>query len=284
MFWGANPVVIKVGLDDAPPLRLAWMRFALGGAVVVLWAVATGRLRDFRVRRVEWWTLAHLGLLLTLQTAITNIGTSMTSASHATIILNTYAVHTVLLAHFMIPGDRLTPRRLLGVLVAYGGTVALFVRQAAAGTPTLLGDAIIMASALLLAERTVYLARAVQTMDPVKLLLSQAVIGSAILIALSTVFEAAPTRWTARLAVALIYQGAVVAGFNFVVNLWLLQRYRPSGLAAFFLTQPVFGVLTAAAITGDRLTPDLVVAAVALAAGIGLSRQWRRRRGPSRAG
>jgi hypothetical protein len=28
--WGGNAVAIKAGLDDAPPLRLAWMRFVAG--------------------------------------------------------------------------------------------------------------------------------------------------------------------------------------------------------------------------------------------------------------
>jgi len=62
-----------------------------------------------------------------------------------------------------------------------------------------------------------------------------------------------------------------VAGFCFVVNLWLLKRYRPSGLAAFFLTQPIFGVVAAALVTGDALTPALLVACLAVAAGIGLT-------------
>jgi len=36
LFWGGNPVAIKLGLEDAPPLRLAWMRFVVGGVVIVL--------------------------------------------------------------------------------------------------------------------------------------------------------------------------------------------------------------------------------------------------------
>jgi len=34
LFWGVNPVAIKAGLEDAPPFRLAALRFLLGGAVV----------------------------------------------------------------------------------------------------------------------------------------------------------------------------------------------------------------------------------------------------------
>ncbi|MBI4247824.1 MAG: DMT family transporter [Candidatus Rokubacteria bacterium] len=271
LFWGANPVAIKFGLEDSPPLRLAGYRFVVGIVVILGWAWRTGRLAGFRIRRDERRPLLVLGVLMTIQIASMNIATAMTSAAHVAIILNSYAVHIVLLAHFLIPGDRLIARRLVGVLAAYGGIVTLFVREAAPGAPTFAGDLVVFASALILAERTVYMAGAVQRIDPVKLLLSQAVIGIVSFWALSLVFEPEPTRWTLRLAGAVIFQGAVVSGFNFVVNLWLLKRHRPSTLSTFFLSQPIFGVLAAAVFTGDALTPDLLLASVAVAAGIGLT-------------
>lgn len=270
VFWGANPVAIKIGLADAPPLRLAAYRFLVGGAVIVVWALLTGRLASFRIARAEIRPLVVLGLLFAAQIGGMNIGTSLTSASHAAIILNLYAVHTVVLAHFMIPGDRLSSRRLAGVLVAYSGIVIL-ARGHAGGEATLVGDAIMFLSALLLAERTVYLARMVQTLEPVKLLLAQAAIGTLLFVLASVWLETTGTRWTGTLVAAIAYQGVVVAGFNFVVNLWLLKRYRPSSLAALFLTQPVFGVITAALFTGDVITGDLLLASVAVAVGIGIT-------------
>ncbi len=271
ILWGANPVAIKLGLEDAPPIRLAWMRFLVGGVVIGLWAWVTGRFGGFRMKRSEWRPLVFLGLLFTLQIGSMNIGTSLTSAAHSAILLNLYAVHTVVLAHFLIPGDRLTLRKLAGVLIAYAGIILLFARQIGRGAPTLLGDAIMVVSSFVLAERTVYLAGAVRRFDPVKLLLSQALIGTTIFVVVSLVFEPSPTRWTGRLATSIAYQGVLIAGFNFVVNLWLLRRYRPSALAAFFLTQPIFGVVAAALVTGDPLTPDLLLASLAVAVGIGLT-------------
>ena len=271
LLWGANSVVIKLGLEDTPPLRLAGMRVVVGGIVICLWAWATGRFAAFRVERWEWRPLAILGLLFSVQMGATNIGTWLTSASHATVLVNLYAVHTVVLAHFMIPGDRLSVRKLGGVLVAYSGIVALFASQWSHGAPTLLGDVIVTLAGILLAERTVYLARAVQRLDPVKLLLAQAVVGTACFALASFLVEPTSTRWTARLAGSIAYQGVLISGFNFVVNLSLLRDYRPSALSAFFLTQPIFGVVAAALVAGDPLTPVLVLACVAVAAGIGLT-------------
>ena len=39
ILWSGNPISIKIGLEDAPPLRLGWMRFLLGGIVAILWAI-----------------------------------------------------------------------------------------------------------------------------------------------------------------------------------------------------------------------------------------------------
>jgi drug/metabolite transporter (DMT)-like permease len=271
LFWGGNTVAIKLGLLDAPPLRLAWMRFLLGGLVIALWGWSTGRMAGFAIARHEWWPLGVLGLIFTAQIGLMNVGTSLTSAAHGSVVLNLYAVHTVVLAHFLIPGDRLTARRLAGAIVAYGGIVLLFADDRTSAGASLLGDALVFASALLLAERQIYLARAVQRLDPVKLLLAQAAVATPLFIVLSAVLEPEPTRWTLRLGTSLAYQGALIAGFCFVINLWLLQRYRPSALAALFLTQPIFGVFGAAFVAGDPLSVQLLVACLAVAAGIGLS-------------
>jgi drug/metabolite transporter (DMT)-like permease len=271
IFWGANSVAIKIGLIDIPPLRLAAFRFVLGGLVILGWAWMTGRLAGFTIASHEWRPLGNLGLFLGVQVASLNIGTAMTSASHAAVLLNLYAVHIVVLAHFFIPGDRLTPRRLAGVLVAYAGIALLSARQASGGGATLAGDAVMFASGVLLAERTIYLARAVQHLDPVKMLLAQAAVGVVLFLVGSFVFEPAPTRWTVRLAATLGYQAVLITGFNFVVNLWLLRRYRPSALAPYLLTQPLFGVLAAAVFLAEPLTIDLLVASVAVAVGAGIA-------------
>lgn len=270
--WGGNPVAVKIGLADAPPLRLAGLRFLLGGACILAYALWTRRAGLLRLRPGEPRTMASLGLLFAAQIGLMNYGTDLTTAAHSAVLLNTYAVHTVLLAHFFIPGDRLTVRKVAGVLVAYAGIVVLVGPGAGGDRATLVGDVVVALSALLLGERMVYTARAVQRVDPVKLLLAQSVIGSACFFLVSAWWESdRPTRYTLSLAAALGYQGVVVAGFNFLVNAWLLQRYQASGLATISLSSPIFGVVLAALVAGDALTGALLLAAAMVAAGVGLA-------------
>ena len=275
--WGGNPIAVKVALADAPPLRLAWMRFLLGGLTILAYALWTRRAGLLRYRRDEWRMMWSVGVLFAVQIGLMNYGLSLTSAAHATVLLNAYAVHSVLLAHFFMPGDRLSAATLTGVLVAYTGIIVLFARDFSLHGGTLLGDLVVSASALLLGERIVYMARAVQKLDPVKLLIGQSAVGSACFLLASLVWESdTPTRYTASLGLALFYQGVVVAGVLFLVNTWMLQIYRPSVLAAPALTTPLFGLLIARGVIGDALTPALLGSAVLVALGIGIT-TWRTR-------
>lgn len=270
--WGANPVAVKAGLADAPPLRLAFFRFVLGCLTILAYAWWTRHPGVFDVRPGEWRVLISLGVIFSIQIGSMNVGLGLTSATHGAVLLNAYAVHAVTLAHFMIPGDRLTPAKLGGVLIAYAGIVLLFVRDFSFRSETLVGDLIVSASAVLLGERVVYMAKAVQRFDPIKLLVFQSAIGSACFLLVSLVWEAdTPTRYTTTLAGSLLYQGAVVAGFNFVVNSYLYRIYLASALATCSLTTPLFGVLVAAAITGDRLSPEVLLSSLLVASGIGLA-------------
>jgi len=177
--WGANPVAIKLGLADMPPLRLAFMRFVLSAVVIFAYAMLTKRYDVLTIRAGEATPIWSLGLLFVVQVALMNFGLERTTAAHGVIVLNSYAVHTVVFAHFLIPGDRLTPPKLAGVLIAYSGVVLLFARSFSMSSSTLAGDLIVALSAVFLGERIVYIAKAVQRLDPVRLMLYQSIIGSA---------------------------------------------------------------------------------------------------------
>jgi drug/metabolite transporter (DMT)-like permease len=272
VIWAGNPVAIKIGVADCPPLRLAWMRFVLGGLAVLAWSRATSERRVLRIRPGEGWLLVNAGLLFALQVGTMNVGIAHTTAANAVVLFNAYAVHAVVLSHFQIPGDRLTAAKLAGIMVAYAGVVVLFAGTLSFSSETLAGDLLVSASALLLGERVAYTARAVQRLHPTTFLLYQSAVGIACFVAASLWWESGiPTRYTTPFLVSLAFQGIVVAGFNFAMNVALLRVYRPSALTAWGLIGPIAGVIIAAAFSGEPLTPTLWLSSALVAAGIGLA-------------
>jgi drug/metabolite transporter (DMT)-like permease len=277
--WGGNTVAVKIGVADSPPLMLAALRFAIGGICVVAWGLWTRA--PFRLRPGEGWPLLGLGLLFAVQLGLLNIGIWLSTAGHASVLLNAYPVHIVLLAHFLVPGDRLTVATLAGITLGFGGILVLFAGHLLAstepGSTLLAGDLVLSVSAVLLALRQVTLNRQLQRIHPVKPLLAQVIVGTPLFLLLSWGFEPARTVLTWRLGASLFYQGVVIAGFNFIANMSLLKTYRPSGLAAFNLTTPLFGVVATALVIGEPVGWRLAVSALLVAGGIAVATLLRGR-------
>ena len=130
--WSGLGIAIKFGLEDAPPLRLGWLRFVLGALTVLVWALWIRA--DLVPKRGEALALLAVGIMFCLELATMNIGLEKTTASHAAVVLSTYSVWMAVFAHFQVPGDRLTRRKLLAVLVSYSGIVVIFVQGLAIQT------------------------------------------------------------------------------------------------------------------------------------------------------
>lgn len=271
--WAGNPVANKAGLEDAGPLRLGYLRFILGAIVVLVYAIATRQ--SFKVLRHEWVPLGMLGVLFTVQLAFMNVGQDYTTAGHAVVVTTTFPLWTGVFAHFFVPGDRMSRSRTFGTLVAYGGVVAVFYKGFAdSSSDFLIGDLLLLVSAMLLGARQVYLSQLGQGIAQHKLLMAQSVFGIVTFVIASLIFEADEAfTVTTRLVVALFYTGVLIAGLGFIGQTWLLKRYLPSRVTVISLSQPIFGVLFSWWILGESVGGELYVGAVLVVVGSALAQR-----------
>ena len=265
--WSGNSIAIKAGLDYAPALRIGWMRMVAGSVVILAWAIYTKA--DLRIHKGEWWPLISLAVFFAVQIVFMNLGIKHTSAGHATVLIVTSSIWVAVLSHFFIPGDRLDPTRLMGIMVAYGGIVVISTDSLLepGGKSLILGDILSAISGFLLGARIVYNARLVSRINPAKMLLFQAAVGTVAFIIMSAIFEPEPWLWTWELATSLAYQGFVIAGFGFLSMLLLSKHFFPSRIGAVSMTQPVTGILLAWLVLGEDPGELLWVGAVLVMGG-----------------
>jgi len=267
--WGGNAVALKAGLADAPPLRIASMRFLLGGIVTIIWAIWTKQKVTPSKKDIK--PLLGLVAIFIPQIALMNLGQNYTSASHAVIIAATFPIWTGVIAHFTVPDDRLSLLRILGTCIAYTGIVVVFMQDFTGTENTLFGDFLYLCSAILLGLAQVYRSNTLQHVDLAKVLMTQQVVGIFAFLSLGLMFESNPWVITERLVYSVAYQGGVIAGFGFIGNLWLLQRYRPSGVAAISMTTPIWGVVLANLVLNEPLQAMLFLGLALVMAGLSLS-------------
>lgn len=283
--WGLNIVGIKVALAAFPPIWNAFWRALLGLPVIWVWARA-GRIR-LRPAPEEARPLAILGGVFAVQIILLNTSIGWTSAAYASVLLNAAPVYINVIAHFAVPGDRLSWRRLVGLALAFCGVaVAMLGRPdpSFAARPAL-GNALASFTAMIMAGRMVYTQRLVQTIDSTKAMFWQ--VGFAIPIFLVCAALTEPMLvgpLTIGPVLSGLYCAIGVVGVAFVLWVRLLKTNSPGLLSVFVFPTPIFGVLFSALIYGESPSADLIVGLLGVAFGILLVTLERRTGAAKRVG
>lgn len=265
--WGGNAVAMKVALKYMPPLILAGLRFALGAIIILIW----GRFKniDFKIRKDELLSLIILSILFSAQICTFNFGTKYTTAGRSSVLINVNPFLIAILAHFFVPDDKLTIRKIIGLILAFWGVFIVFRDKIETSEPHLLGDVIMLISGFLFSVLTIYTKKLMQRIGVYKILIWEMLFGLVPFFGLSLIFERnAHFAVSLELIIALLYQGGLVASVAFIVWTTLLSRHSASKISAFLFATPLFGVGLSALILSEAITAFLVIGAILVAIGI----------------
>jgi hypothetical protein len=118
--WGSTWLAIKVGLNDLPPLTFAGIRFVI--AAVMLFAIILIRRIRLPATAADWRILAWTGFLnITVNYALVFWGEQYLASGLAALLNATVPLFGLPLAHRYIASERLTARRISGVLLGLAG-------------------------------------------------------------------------------------------------------------------------------------------------------------------
>jgi drug/metabolite transporter (DMT)-like permease len=277
--WGGTPVAIRFTTDRLPPVMVAAIRFGMAAVFMLGWCRAEGS--ELRLRSGQLRPIVLLSCLLFLQIATFNVGVAESNSSHGSLFINTFIFWVAAIEHFVTKSERITPRQFAGLLLAGIAALAVVATEgghaAAAGSasraeqPTLAGDLILLASGCLLGIKVVYTKYAVRSVEPGKLIFWHDVLGTALFLAYSFLFETTRAdSFVLPVVLGLLYQGVVVAGFCFALQAVQLRRYSASQVSVFSAATPLFGIYFGVLFRGDAVSPWLLAAGFCVAVGIWL--------------
>ncbi len=237
-----NQVVIKVTGDGFAPVFQAGLRSAIGFFVLLLWmGWRQGGSLTFNRSQHLWGFVS--GLLFTFEFICMFIALDLSTVSRVSIFFYSMPVWLALVAHFALPGERLTRGRAAGLMLAMAG-VALAMLDRAGGEASLAGDALALAAAfgwggIVLCVRMTPLA----AVPPASQLIYQLLISAPILLLAAPLFgpvirEPEPLHY-----LALIFQAVCIASLGYMFWFWLVKIYRASAVASFSFLSPVLAVI-----------------------------------------
>lgn len=271
LLWGLSQVSIKVANRGVSPIFQAAIRSIIAASLTALWARLRGMPLVHRDR-----TLLHgvtIGLLFGTEFVFVYLGLYYTTASHAVIFLYTAPLFVALGAHWLLPAEPFTGRKLTGLILAFGGVVATLWDSLQYPTQTqLLGDLLSLTAGFLWAATSLYLKRVVRTsMTPSQMLFYQLGFSALQLTVMSLLF--APklvTDLSAMVLASLAYQGIIVAFASYLVWFWLIQVYPVSDISGFTFFTPIFGILLGGVMLQEPLTVKLLIGGGLVAGGMAL--------------
>lgn len=265
---GLNQALIKLVNEGMAPIFQAGMRSAVAFPVVMLFAFLMAR--RLSLKDGSFWPGIFTGLLFSAEFMLLFKSVEYSSVARISILFYTMPMWVALGAHFLIPGEKLTRWRVLGLLLAVAGVVlALSDQEIAAREDAWIGDIMALIGAVFwaciaLTARTTKMANA----SPEMQLIYQLAVSAPIMIGIAIWTGDTYREMTYELFGIFLFQSLIVVGVGFLTWFWVLSIYPASNMASFGFLAPVFGVLAGWQILGEDVSILIVGALVLVAIGI----------------
>lgn len=269
--WGGMYVVSKVVLEIIPPFLLVSLRLLLGTLTLAVLLLLRGWPE---ISRQQWLQVLGVGFVgYGISLSLQFLGTKLSTAANGSLVTSATPAFVLLFAWLLL-GEIITWRRLLSLLLASLGVVAVIDPRAAQLNPELfLGNILLIGAGITWALYSVLVRKNTQTLDVLPFSLV------AFLGGLPVALPASAWEWT-TVGVGEISPG-VVAGVLFLgvistalaMVLWNTAfAVVDASLASLtFFAQPVVGTLLGWLFLGERITPLFLFGGLLIGLGLLIS-------------
>lgn len=267
LLWGSPYALTKIALVTIPPVTLVAGRVALAAAV--LWLVVLVRRKQVPA---TWGFAGRVFIQGTITCVIPYtliaIGQQTVDSGLAAILNSTipFIVCVICVSWLHEP---VTPRRIFGVALGFGGVVGIAGASALFGLgQNALGQAAIMVATMSSAASVIH-GRRFESVAPEVVTAGMLTCAAIVLVPLSLVLE---TPWqlspSIQGLVALLVNAVVATGLGFVLYFRLIRTVGSLSTASTSYLKPAVGVFIGSAFLGEPLTWALVGGLIAIFIGV----------------
>jgi O-acetylserine/cysteine efflux transporter len=273
--WGVNFVVIKIGLQELPPILFSALRFLFAALPLVFFV----KRPQTSMRLVLVYGLFQFAIQFTLLFTGIKLGLP---AGLASLVIQLQAFFTIGLAVLML-GERPKGVQLLGALVAFCGMalVALHLE----GKATLIGFVLVVLAGVCWASANIATKKMGQV-NALSLVVWGALVATPPLLLASWIVEGgaawqlAASSFSMKSLLTVLFQAYPNTILGFGIWSMLMRKYPSATVAPFSLLVPVAGMLSAAIVLGESLQWWKLAAGALVLGGLALSqfgaRLWAR--------
>lgn len=268
-FWGCSYLFIKLMAGDVVPWAIAACRGLLGAATLALFVAARGQSPLPRRHEIRHWLVLGTcnGWLPNVLVAYALI---QLASGPAAMIQAAGPLVTALFAHLLFSEERLSRRRLGGILVGMAGVAILIGPRLAEGGGTALSLLAMVGATLSYACANLY-TRAVppRAGDPIRLALGQQMVSGSGALLLTLIFSGAGAlaalvpHWQAALALGVLATALPVTFF-----MRLIRAAGPTRAAVTGYLVPAVAAVMGVLVLGETLELRQIIGGCIILAGV----------------
>ncbi len=273
LIWSTVWLFIKIGVTDVPPVTFAAMRLII--AILVMVPITLAARTPLPRTRDDWTLIAVSGvILLGLNYGLLNWGLQFVSSGLTAVLQSMTPAFALVFAHYLLPDERMTPRKAAGLALGSTGIGMIFWDQLTfAGGRAFAGAVSVTLGAVCVAFAYVLVRRRGRHLAPAILTTGQMAAAFVPLFVYACVVEGNPlaVNWTwraLRSAVYLALAGSVLAAW---LNYWLLARVGAVNLLIMGLIEPMIAILLGAWLLGESMNGRAMAGGVVVLASVWLS-------------
>ena len=267
LLFAFNQIIIKTVNDGLQPVFFAGLRSALAVVIVAVWLWLRGR--PPRLTKASMAAGFLIGLMFSAEFLFLFQALDLTTVGRTSVIFYSMPVWLALMAHYGLPGERISRLKAVGLALAFAGTAWAILDRSASGAGSLAGDLCALVAAVAWAA-TAFVARkpTMASVGPEMQLFWMVLVSTPILLAASLFFGPFIRDLQPLHIVLLFVQAGVVVAGGFIAWLWLLAAYPAATVASFSFLTPIFALTLGAVVFSEPLDRSVVGAAVLVTLGI----------------
>ena len=282
LLWGSSFSVIKIGLRSLDPFWFVLLRFVFASLLAVGAALIAGRGRRFasylRHPLVIWLGVSNAaGFVFQFK------GQTLTSASHAALLINASTIFVAIASRFVFR-ERFGPAKTLSIVIGMLGVLLVTTRGGMArwGGPGLVGDLLIVLAAFLWSFFILLDKRIVSEPGTDVRALTAAMVAMTTLCAVPVALifgeggfpRFTPDWWT------IAYTGAFCTVLPFFLWTSGLRFITATTSSVIMLAEVVFALALAAVLLGERLSAGAVIGSLMILTAVAIISREKSERVP----
>lgn len=256
-----------------PPFTGIALRFGVA-TLVLLVAARLMRVPLGRVPHEKLLWLVNGLLFFSVSFGVVYWAEQYVPSGLAAVLFALFPLLVTLLAHLVLPGERLRPRASLGVVLGFLGIAVIFSEdfRRLGGEHVAFAASVLLLSPFVSAVSSVAVKRFGAGVHPISLAVAPMGICTIVMTVLALLFERdRPVAWTAATVGAVLYLAIAGSCVTFTLYYWLLRHVRASRVALLAYATPVVAVVTGVVFLHEPLTARIAVGALLVVGGVALA-------------